>query len=124
MPRVLEELHRSLERGTPSPRARLDLVRAVRDAGLPCGVFLAPVLPHLTDSSEQLDAALADVAAAGATGVTVLPLHLRPGAREWWTAWLHREHPELVPLYASLYRRGALPPPGDPRAPPPPGGPP
>ena len=47
------------------------------------------------------------VAAAGATGASVLALHLRPGTREWFLAWLEREHPELVEPYAQLYRRGA-----------------
>src|SRR3954447_9574033 len=82
------ELHTALEPGVPTPRARLDLIRALADAGLPCGVFLAPVLPGLTDGTAELDAALGAVAAAGATGVTVIPLHLRPGAREWFMAWL------------------------------------
>ena len=44
-----DDLHHALEPGVPTPRARLDLVRALTDAGLPCGVFLAPVLPGLTD---------------------------------------------------------------------------
>jgi DNA repair photolyase len=102
-----DDLHRSLEPGTPSPRARLELVRRIADAGLPCGVFLAPVLPGLTDQRDHLERAIAAVAAAGATGVTVLPLHLRPGAREWFTTWLSREHPRLVARYRGLYGRGA-----------------
>ncbi|MEU2350698.1 Rv2578c family radical SAM protein [Modestobacter sp. NPDC049651] len=102
-----DELHTALEPGVPTPRARLDLVRAITDAGLPCGVFLAPVLPGLTDRVDHLEAAIGAIAAAGATGVTVLPLHLRPGAREWFTAWLAREHPGLVPRYRQLYGRGA-----------------
>jgi DNA repair photolyase len=101
------DLHASLEPGVPTPRARLDLVRAVTDAGLPCGVFLAPVLPGLTDGVDHLDAAVGAVAAAGATGVTVIPLHLRPGAREWFMAWLRRARPELVGRYEQLYARRA-----------------
>src|SRR5690349_1612544 len=85
-----DDLHKSLEPGVPTPRARLDLVRAYADAGLPCGVFLAPVLPGLTDDEESLDAALAAIAASGASGVTVIPLHLRTGARQWFFAWLER----------------------------------
>jgi DNA repair photolyase len=100
-------LHGALEPGVPTPRARLDLVKAITDAGLPCGVFLAPVLPGLTDQREHLEAAISAIAAAGATGVTVLPLHLRPGAREWFTTWLAREHPGLVGRYKQLYGRGA-----------------
>jgi DNA repair photolyase len=102
-----ERLHAGLEPGTPTPRARLELVRSVRDAGLPCAVFLAPVLPWLTDDEEHLDRALASIAQAGATTVTVLALHLRPGAREWFLAWLGREHPALVARYTRLYGRGA-----------------
>lgn len=104
---VDREIQRSLEPGTPSPQARLELVRRVREAGLPCGVFVAPVLPMLTDSVDRLDRLLAAVAEAGATGVTVLPLHLRPGTREWFALWLRREYPELVPVYRELYGRGS-----------------
>ena len=102
-----DDLHHALEPGVPTPRARLDLVRALTDAGLPCGVFLAPVLPGLTDSPEHLDAAIGAIAEAGASGVTVIPLHLRPGAREWFMAWLRGAHPELVPRYEQLYARRA-----------------
>jgi DNA repair photolyase len=100
-------LQSRLEPGTPTPAARLDLVRRITDAGLPCGVMVAPVVPMLTDSAEALDALLGKIAAAGATGATVLALHLRPGTREWFLEWLAREHPGLVEPYARLYRRGA-----------------
>jgi DNA repair photolyase len=101
------DLQRKLEPGTPSPQARLDLVRRARDAGLSCGVFVAPVLPWLSDSEEALDALLAAIAAAGATGVTVMALHLRPGAREWFTKWLGEEYPALVPRYRQIYGKGS-----------------
>ncbi len=101
------ELQAGLEPGTPAPAARLDLVRRITDAGLRCAVMVAPVLPLLTDSAEQLDALLARIAAAGADGASVLALHLRPGTREWFLAWLARAHPQLVEPYARLYRRGA-----------------
>ncbi len=100
-------LQTRLEPGTPSPAARLDLVRRITGAGLSCGVMVAPVLPLLTDSTEALDALLGQVADAGATGASVLALHLRSGTREWFLSWLAREHPELVEPYARLYRRGA-----------------
>lgn len=102
-----ERIQPLVEPGTPSPRARLDLVRAIRDAGLPCGALMAPVLPWLTDSEADLEVVIARLAEAGASGVTVIPLHLRPGAREWFFSWLEREHPELVARYQQLYRRGA-----------------
>ena len=104
---VDRSLQAHLEPGTPSPAARLDMVRKITGAGLTCGVMVAPVLPLLTDSDEALDAVLGEVAAAGASGATVIALHLRPGTREWFLRWLGREYPDLVPRYERLYRRGA-----------------
>ncbi|MTD57834.1 intein-containing Rv2578c family radical SAM protein [Amycolatopsis pithecellobii] len=101
------DLQRSVEPGTPSPQARLELVRRVRDAGLRCGVLIAPILPGLTDSTEQLDELIGAIADAGATSATPLALHLRPGAREWYAQWLAREHPELVPRYREIYGGGS-----------------
>ncbi|MFH5823770.1 Rv2578c family radical SAM protein [Georgenia sp. AZ-5] len=104
------ELQQRVEPGTPTPKARLDLIRAVTDAGLECSVLAMPILPWLTDSEEQLDALFAALAEAGATDVATGALHLRPGAREWFMAWLAREYPELVPRYRRLYGSGSYAP--------------
>ncbi|WP_166847866.1 Rv2578c family radical SAM protein [Isoptericola sp. BMS4] len=98
------ELQQRVEPGTPTPRARLDLVRAIRAAGLPCGVMVAPVLPWLTDSTDHLRRLLDAIADAGATGVTVVPLHLKPGTREWYMRWLEKDHPHAVPGYRRVFR--------------------
>ncbi|MGH8938573.1 MAG: Rv2578c family radical SAM protein, partial [Actinomycetes bacterium] len=92
---VDREIRAAVEPGAPPPLRRLDVVRQLNDAGIPCGVLMAPVLPFLTDSEDQLEATVAAVAAAGAAYVSPIVLHLRPGAREWWQAWLARERPDL-----------------------------
>ncbi|MFG1908791.1 Rv2578c family radical SAM protein [Kribbella sp. NPDC048928] len=102
-----EELRRRLEPGVPSVRGRLDFIRTIREAGLPCGVMVAPVLPWLTDSTDQLDQLLAQLSDAGATGVTPLLLHLRPGVKDWFMQWLAHDHPNLVSRYESLYAHGS-----------------
>ncbi len=107
---VDEMLWRKVEPGTPAPRARLSVCRTLTDAGIGCGVLMAPILPYLTDSPDQLKATVWAIAAAGARSVTPLVLHLRPGAREWYLAWLEREYPELMPQYQELYRNGAYAP--------------
>jgi DNA repair photolyase len=101
------ELQKQLEPGTPSPRARLDLIRGVRDAGLDCGVLVAPVIPFLTDGARQLDGLIAALAEAGATTVTALPMHLRSSTKDWYMSWLVKEHPALVRRYRQLYGHGA-----------------
>ncbi len=102
-----EQVHEHLEPGTPTPRARLELVRAITDAGLPCQVLVAPVLPMITDSDADLDRLLDQIAGAGAGSASVMALHLRPGAREWFLRYLAAEYPDLVDSYAELYRGSA-----------------
>jgi DNA repair photolyase len=101
------ELHTSLEPGTPSPRARLELIRALADAGFPVRVMMAPVIPYLTDGERHLDELLGEIAAAGAAGVTTFALHLRGSTRGWFLSWLAERHPALVSRYRRLYGRGA-----------------
>jgi DNA repair photolyase len=102
-----EHLQHLLEPGTPSTAARLATVRHVRAAGLDCAVFLAPVLPALTDATAQLDDALGRLKAAGATSVLYTSLRLGPDVREWFLAWLAREHPCLVARYEQLNASGS-----------------
>jgi DNA repair photolyase len=100
-------LWRELEPGTPSPQRRLEVCAAFAAAGLRCAVLMGPIVPFLSDSPGQLDATVRQIAAAGASSVTPIVLHLRPGAREWFYRWLNRRHPGLVPRYRGLYGQGA-----------------
>ncbi|MFD8423125.1 Rv2578c family radical SAM protein [Streptomyces sp. NPDC059466] len=104
------ELWRTVEPGTPAPERRLDVVRTLTDHGIGCGVLMAPVIPFLGDHPAQLRATVRAIAASGATSVTPLVLHLRPGAREWFMAWLEHHHPYLVRRYERLYAEGAYAP--------------
>jgi DNA repair photolyase len=107
---VDKELWRAIEPGTPAPRRRLDACATLNDNGLRCGVLMGPVVPFLSDSPAQLEAAVRQIAEAGAAHVSPIVLHLRPGTREWFLRWLRTTHPELIGRYAALYRRGAYAP--------------
>jgi len=105
-----DELQQSVEPGTPTAKARLATVTAVRDAGLDCAVFLMPILPFLTDSRDHLERAVAAVKAAGGTSIVYSALHLKPGTKGWYFQWLEGAHPELVERYRSMYARGTYAP--------------
>ncbi|WP_329024835.1 Rv2578c family radical SAM protein [Streptomyces sp. NBC_00690] len=105
-----EALWRTVEPGTPAPERRLDVVRTLTDHGIACGVLMAPVIPFLGDHPDQLRATVRAIAEAGATSVTPLVLHLRPGAREWFMSWLEEHHPFLLRRYERLYADGAYAP--------------
>ncbi|MFE2383030.1 Rv2578c family radical SAM protein [Streptomyces misionensis] len=103
-------LWRTVEPGTPAPERRLDVVRTLGEHGIGCGVLMAPVIPFLGDHPEQLRTTVKAIADAGATSVTPLVLHLRPGAREWFMAWLGEHHPHLVRRYERMYAGGSYAP--------------
>src|SRR3984885_9648768 len=105
-----KELWRSVEPGTPAPARRLEACATLNERGLGCGVLMGPVVPFLSDSPAQLDAAVSQIAAAGATHVMPIVLHLRPGTRDWFFRWLGAHHPGLVGRYLDLYGRGAYAP--------------
>jgi DNA repair photolyase len=107
---VDSSLWRAIEPGTPAPERRIEACATLNDNGLRCGVLMGPVVPYLSDSPAQLDAAVRQIAAAGAAHVTPIVLHLRPGTREWFLGWLRTAHPELVGKYAELYDRGSYAP--------------
>ena len=100
-----ERVWRDTEPGTPHPRARIEAVRTLAEAGICTGVLMAPVLPGISDDPAQLRAVVEAAIEAGATHVSPILLHLRPGVREEFMPWLERHHPDLVPRYRALYPR-------------------
>ncbi|MGV9790685.1 Rv2578c family radical SAM protein [Streptomyces sp. NPDC003435] len=104
------ELWRTVEPGTPAPERRLDVVRTLGEHGIGCAVLMAPVIPFLSDRPGQLRDTVRAIAESGATSVTPLVLHLRPGAREWFMSWLAQHHPHLVARYERMYAGGSYAP--------------
>jgi DNA repair photolyase len=104
-----EDVWRTTEPGTPSPRARMDAVRTLNDAGIPTGVLIAPILPGISDGPGQVERVVEAAAEAGATHASPILLHLRPGVREEFMPWLEANRPDLVERYRSLYRGAYAP---------------
>jgi DNA repair photolyase len=98
------------EPGTPPPERRLDAVRRLNDAGISCGVLVAPVLPGLSDRDDQIRAVVEASFNAGATSVAASPLHLRPGVKEHYFGWLAEVRPDLLPRHERLFAGGAYQP--------------
>jgi DNA repair photolyase len=98
-----EDAWRRTEPGTPHPRARMEAVRALNDAGVPTGVLMAPILPGITDKPRMLRQVVEAAIEARASYLSPILLHLRPGVREEFIPWLSREYPDLVSRYEQLY---------------------
>jgi DNA repair photolyase len=97
------EVWQLTEPGTPHPLRRLGAVKALREAGLDCGVLVAPIIPGLSDGADQLDEVVRGAVEAGATSITPVVLHLRPGVKELFLAWLADVRPDLAARHRRLY---------------------
>ncbi len=110
-----EAAWKASEPGTPHPRRRVDAVARLRAAGISSGVLMAPILPGISDRTDQLEEVVAACVDAGADFVSPMLLHLRPGVKEQYLAWLAGARPDLEPLYAERYGGRAYPPRADQR---------
>jgi DNA repair photolyase len=104
-----EDVWRATEPGTPHPMRRVEAVARLNDAGVPCGVLVAPVLPGLSDRSDQLDRVVRACVEAGARSISPVLLHLRPGVREHYLATLARDRPDLAAELARRYQGAYAP---------------
>jgi DNA repair photolyase len=85
---------RTLEPRASTPALRLEAMRNLSQAGIPCGVIVAPVIPALTDS--HLESVLEAAAGAGASLASYVVLRLPLEVRDLFVEWLE----EFAPLRA------------------------
>lgn len=103
---------RQFEPSTPSPAKRLDTVERLTAEGIPTGVFIAPILPYITDSEADLQELIAAAAQAGAQ--FIMPSYLRLSTapvKVWFFQTLGQHYPQLTERYAQLYHSTAYAPP-------------
>src|SRR5262249_2604768 len=82
IPTLDARVGRETEPHTPTPQARREAVAELNGAGIPTGILIAPLMPGVNDSPEQLEPLLKLAAAAGATSIGGVALHLRGEVRE------------------------------------------
>ncbi len=104
---VNSALARRLEPRASSPDRRLKAVKALSEASLNVGVFIAPVLPGLTDHPLSLERVIARAIESGACTIGANVLFLMPSARKQFFPALEEDFPELLGRYQQLYGRSA-----------------
>jgi DNA repair photolyase len=104
VPTLDEAAWRATEPHTPSPAARLDAVAELRRRGIDSGILIAPLMPGINDSPEQVEPIVARAREAGATFLGGVALHLRDEVKDVFFAWLAAKRPDLIPRYEALYK--------------------
>jgi len=97
------DLWRTVEPGTANPFHRLRAMRTLREAGVPAGVMMAPVLPGLTDSVASIEAVAAAARDHQAAYFSATALRLAPHVKEFYLGFVGDEYPDLLPRYKRAY---------------------
>jgi DNA repair photolyase len=85
-------LARKLEPRAASPQRRLDVLKALSEKEIPCGVMVAALIPGLNDKT--LEEVLEAAAAAGAAEAAYVIMRLPNELKELFKEWLAAHYPE------------------------------
>ncbi len=96
------DLAMSMEPRASSPRARLETVRMLSEAGIPTRVMMAPIIPGLND--HEIPAILQAAAGAGAVQAGYVMLRLPHQIKDLFLDWLARLHPAKAARIEGLVR--------------------
>jgi DNA repair photolyase len=96
-------LARKLEPRAASPRRRLDVLRALSAAGVPCGVMVAALIPALNDKT--MEHVLEEAAQAGAQEAAYVILRLPNELKALFKEWLTAHYPERADHVISIVRQ-------------------
>ena len=107
VPTLDEKAWRATEPHTPSPGARLDAVAELRRRGIDSGVLIAPLMPGINDTAEQVQPIVDRAREAGATFLGGVALHLRGEVRDVFFGWLEGKTPRPPPPLREALRKGA-----------------
>jgi DNA repair photolyase len=107
VPTLDEKVWRETEPHTPNPLKRLEAVAELNRLGIPTGILIAPLMPGINDSPEQVERIVALATEAGAVHIGGITLWLRGSVKEIFFDYLRTHRPELVKRYERLYARGA-----------------
>lgn len=100
-----EDLCRKIEPNVSTTEERFEVLKTLRDCGIPTVVWLSPVLPFINDTEENISGILDMCAEAKVYGVICfgMGLTLREGNREYFYEQLDRLFPGLKEQYIRTY---------------------
>jgi len=109
IPTVDEDAWEKLEPGVAHPMQRLRAVRELVDAGIDCGVLMAPIVPGFSTHPSKIERTIKAIADSGARSVGAMVMHLEGGTRDHFMTMMHREYPEMADKYELLYASKYVP---------------
>jgi DNA repair photolyase len=100
-----ERISRIYEPGVPSPGERLETLKCIKARGIPCGLFLLPVIPFVTDTEQLIERALQAATDAEVDYLIFGGMTLKEGRQSsYFLRHLSRHHSEFLDEYRKIYR--------------------
>lgn len=100
-----EGLCKKLEPNVSTTRERFEVLKELRNAGIPTVVWLCPILPFINDTEENITGILSYCIEAKVYGILCfgMGLTLREGSREYFYEQLDRLFPQMKERYIQAY---------------------
>ena len=94
-----------LEPNVCNTKRRIEVLKMMKDRGIPTVVWLSPILPFINDTEENITAILQECVRISVKGIICfgMGLTLREGDREYYYAALDKHFPGLKDRYIKVY---------------------
>ena len=101
---VNDRISSIFEPGVPPPSERLKTLAFFKSEGIPCGMFLLPVIPFITDKQELMEESVRKASEVGLDFVIFGGMTLKDGRQKDYFFNVLKEHyPDLISKYQKIY---------------------
>jgi len=101
---VDDEISAIFEPGVPPPSERLKTLALFKSEGIPCGMFLLPVIPFITDKPELMEESVKKATEVGLDFVIFGGMTLKDGRQKDYFFNVLKEHyPDIITEYQKIY---------------------
>jgi DNA repair photolyase len=102
---VDDKISAIFEPGVPSPSKRLETLAFFKDEGIACGMFLLPVIPFITDTSELMEKSISKAKDVGLDFIIFGGMTLKEGKqKDYFFNVLKKYNSKLIKKYQDIYK--------------------
>ncbi|PKP61601.1 radical SAM protein [Candidatus Atribacteria bacterium HGW-Atribacteria-1] len=103
---VNDEISAIFEPGVPPPSERLKTLTFFKNEGIACGMFLLPVIPFITDTSELMEETIRKASEANLDFIIFGGMTLKEGRqKDYFFKTLRNKYSKLIGEYENIYQK-------------------
>ena len=103
---VNEKISNIFEPGVPLPNKRLETLELFKKEGIPCGMFLLPVIPFITDTYEIMEESIKKAKEFDLDFIIFGGMTLKEGRQKnYFLDTLKKHYPHFIPEYYNIYKK-------------------